>query len=299
MSFITAIIPSLPDVDKYYVKVCVESLRDSGFDGDVIVVANGTKSMKPFAPLYIRGISKEITIKSQGQCYAVNQAAKMAEPDCRYLFVINSDMYFPPGWDKYLGEYRESRDNEGRPTGNFSDMCLSPNLVEPTNNVGSAKPFLKVGAGFTLEEFDREVADDFIETKVKKIHEQQPNDLLEPGFNLPFIIDIDLWRTVGGYDTRYDPWGSNSDTDLQTLINIAGVTPMRMRDVLVYHFSNKSGTFDGTHQEEWLKNFDYYRQKFGYTRDEEPQADVWYNTNMVLEDKLKFHPEWENKYADS
>ena len=100
MSKITAIIPSLIDVDKEYLQLCVTSLRESGFGGDIIVVANGTKDMNPFRDM--TGITKGITVKRQGQCYAVNQGAKMVEGDCKYLFVINSDMYFAPGWDKNI-----------------------------------------------------------------------------------------------------------------------------------------------------------------------------------------------------
>lgn len=277
MSYVSAIIPSLAEVDKNYLKLCVESLRTSGFDGDIIVVTNGGRDMNPIADMGIKGITKHLHTKQQGQCNAVNRGAEAVEGDCKYLFVINSDMYFAPGWDKNL---------------RFDYKCFSPNLVEPTDNNGSADPFLKFSGGYTLDQFQKEMVDGFIERKTDAMRED------EQGFNLPFFIDLQLWRDIGGYDEKYDPWGSNSDTDLQTLINIAGVTPMRLRDVLVYHFSNKSGTFDGTHQEEWQRNFDYYRTKFGYTRDDEPKANVWYNKNMVLEDKLIFHPEWERKYEE-
>lgn len=283
MSRVTAIIPSLVDVDKQYLKVCVESLRASGFDGDITVVMNGSRDMNPLHDCPIEGITKALVTKQQGQCNAVNQGAKMVEGDCKYLFVINADMYFAPGWDKNL---------------RFDYKCFSPNLVEPTNNPGSAAPFLKLDGGFTLDEFNQEVVNENIKNNIHDLQDASKEITEEPGFNLPFFIDIELWRTIGGYDTKYDKWGSNSDTDLQTLINIAGVTPMRLRDVLVYHFSNKSGTFDGSHQEDWQRNFDYYRTKFGYTRDDEPKADVWYNKNMVLENKLIYHPEWAGKYSE-
>ena len=205
----------------------------------------------------------------------------------KYVMVSNDDMYYAPDWDKNLKNYVDLD------TGLFKYLCMSPNLVEPTNNAGSADPFLKCGAYYNIEDFDRETVDKYVKEGIKL--KEKP----EAGFNLPFIINAELWRSIHGYDTAYDPWGSNSDTDLQTKINLAGVTPMRLRDVLVYHFSNKSGTFDGTHQEEWQRNFQYYREKWGYTRDDEPKADVWYNENMILEDKLIYHPEWEGKYVQS
>jgi hypothetical protein len=147
--------------------------------------------------------------------------------------------------------------------------------------------------GYEIADFKKSKVDNYIKNSIKV------GDKPEAGFNLPFIIHAELWRSIQGYDVAYDPWSSNSDTDLQTKINLAGVTPMRLRDVLVYHFSNKSGTFDGTHQDAWQKNFDYYTNKWGYNRDDEPKADVWYNKNMILEEKLIYHPAWEGKYADS
>jgi len=286
MSKITAIIPSLVDVDKKYLKLCVESLRESGFDGDITVVMNGSRDMNPLVDYPIKGITKAIVTRTQGQCGAVNQGAKMVEGDCKYLFVINTDMYFPPGWYEELLRYT----NED---GDFLEKCFSPNLVEPDNNPGSADPFLKCDGGFTLDEFNKELVDGFISE-----HSSSQDNLIEAGFNLPFIIDRQLWNDIGGYDTKYDPWGSNSDTDLQTLINLAGVTPVRLRHLLVYHFSNKSGTFDGTHQEEWNRNFDYYTTKFGFNRDQ-LNSDVWYNKNMLPKDpdEIKFKPEWYGKYS--
>lgn len=282
MSYITAIIPSFVDVDKQYLKVCVESLRTAGFDGDITVVANGTKDMNPLHDCPIKGITKFLVTKQQGQCNAVNQGAKMVEGDCKYLLVSNSDMYYAPGWDKHLSSYQDENHK-------FKYLCMSPNLVEPTNNPGSAEPFLKLDAGFTLDEFKQD--------EVNKFVKKHKDNKVEPGFNLPFIIDIELWRNIGGYDTKYDPWGSNSDTDLQTLINFAGVKPVRLRDVLVYHFSNKSGTFDGSHQDAWQQNWDYYYQKWGFTRDQ-LGSDVWTNKKMLPKNKedIKFQAEWHDKY---
>ena len=289
MSKITAIIPSLVDVDKKYLKLCVESLRESGFDGDITVVANGSRDMNPLHDTPIEGITKFLVTKTQGQCGAVNTGANAAEGDCEYLFIINADMYFAPGWDKNL---------------RFDYPVFSPNLIEPVDNTGSAPPFLKRDWGNNLEDFKKERADigvrsalDTMRARTSGNNEIQPTE--ETGFNLPFFIRRDVWNTIGGYDAKYDPWGSNSDTDLQTRINLAGITPMRLRDVLVYHFSNKSGTFDGSHQEDWQKNWDYFDQKFGFNRDN-LSSDVWYNKDMLPEnlDDCKFQPDWIMKYAD-
>lgn len=254
------VIPSLYEVDGEYLKLCVESLRKSGFGGRIIVVTNGGSQPK----LDIPGISTHLHTRDQGQCGAVNRGAQLV--DAPYMMVSNSDMYYAPGWDKNL---------------RFDYPVFSPNLVEPHNNNGSAPPFLKYSDCFDIGQFNKDDIDLFI-----KLHIDNPtvgDDEPEPGFNLPFFIKADFWRFLGGYDVAYDPWGSNSDTDLQTRINLAGVTPMRLRDVLVYHFSNKTPTFAPENNDFRMNNFTYFKEKFGFDRDE-LNSDVWYNKDMIPTD---------------
>lgn len=273
MNKISVIIPSLYEVDGEYLKLCVESLRATT-DWQIIVVTNGN-SAKPNLD-HIKGISIHLHTRDQGQCVATNIGADVASGD--YLMVSNSDMYYAPGWNNNL---------------RFDHLVFSPNLGEPTNNAGSAPPFLKYDGGLTIEEFEEKkkaTPGIDIDAFIKGVRKDP--DVIgkeEPGFNLPFFIKRNFWQFLGGYDPIYDPWGSNSDTDLQTRINLAGVTPMRLRDVLVYHFSNKSGTFDGTHQEAYQFNLDYFKQKFGFDRDE-LGSDVWYNKDMIPTDpgKIKY-----------
>lgn len=274
---VTAIIPCLPEADKEYMQLCVESLRAT-VDWPIIVVTNGGRTTQPLDKMWVKGKCQYFHVPTQGQCRAVNVGSQMVDPTTEYLFVINSDMYFSPGWNKNL---------------KFKDLVFSPTLVEPTNNPGSAEPFLKFDGGFTLDEFDELRVDKFVKYNLNndKVH--------ETGFNLPFFIRKDVWDTIGGYDEAYDPWGSNSDTDLQTKINLAGITPIRHRDILVYHFSNKSGTFDGSHQDAWQKNWDYFNNKWGFNRDE-LKSDVWRNTDMLPEDidDCLYQPDWMMKYYE-
>jgi len=259
----SVIIPSLYEADGKYLKLCVTSLRESGFQGQIIVVTNGSK-YQPKLPF--GGVSVHLHTRDQGQCRATNIGAQVATGD--YLMVSNSDMYYAPGWDKHL---------------RFDYPVFSPNLVEPTNNHGSADPFLKVDGGFTIDEFNKQAVDEEIKTIIK-LHEAEGTKLSEPGFNLPFFIKRDLWDLLEGYDIGFDPWGSNSDTDLQTRINEAGVTPMRLRDVLVYHFSNKTDTFKPENDAFRMHNFEYFKEKHGFDRDE-LGSDVWYNKDMLPKDK--------------
>lgn len=277
---VSVVIPSLYKVDGEYLKLTVESLRATT-DWDITVVTNGTPTNEPLIP-EIKGITRRLHTRDQGQCIATNIGAQQVSPDTDYIFISNSDMYYAPGWNRNLF---------------FGSMkCFSPNLIEPTDNNGSADPFLKLDAGFTLAEFDKEKVDKFVAEYDALMN--QP--LHEKGFNLPLFIRKDVWDALGGYDTVYDPWGSNSDTDLQTALNVAGITPMRLRDVLVYHFSNKSGTFDGTHQDFYQHNLEYFKEKWGFDRDE-LGSDVWYNKDMLPKDpeQIKFKPEWAGRFKDA
>lgn len=271
---ISVIIPTL-EKNKDYLKLCVESLR-AMVDWDIIVVSNGSKTTYDLDDVF--GISKRYHTSQQGQCHATNIGVKQAEPDSDYIMVSNDDMYYAPGWNKNLS---------------FTHPVFSPNLVEPTDNRGSALPFLKVDGGYTLDKFDQKAVDKFIKFTVNREAKKS-----EVGFNLPFFIKKDLWDTIEGYDENYDPWGSNSDTDLQMKIELAGVTPRRVRDVLVYHFSNKSGTFEPENQGFWQNNWDYLTEKWGFNRDQ-LGSDPWYCKNMLPEDKkqIKFEPTWAGSYG--
>lgn len=269
---VAVVIPSLYEVDGDYLELCVESLRQS-VDWPIIVVTNGS-NIKP--ELDIEGVTKHLHISTQGQCRAVNVGVQSVPEDSEYVLISNSDMYYAPKWAEHL---------------RFEHPVFSPNLMEPVDNAGSAPPFLKEDGGLTLKEFKK----DHIDGKVKQIAD---TGLVAPenGFNFPFFIRKDVWDEIEGYDEAYDPWGSNGDTDLQTKIAVAGITPMRYLDVIVYHFSNKSGTFDGSHQAEWQQNWDYFTEKWGFNRDSFP-ADVWSHKNMVDWKNLRYKPTWLNKYV--
>lgn len=271
------VIPSLAnETTRPYLELCVRSLRESGFGGQIIVVTNGTKTPEPLPE--IANMCTRLHTRDQGQCNAVNIGVQMVEPNTDYILISNDDMYYAPDWDKKL---------------RFDYSVFSPNLLEPVNNAGSADPFWKFDGGLTIDEFNKEAVDKTIKQITNDhIWNYDKNKTKQTGFNFPLFIKKDLWDFLGGYDTAYDPWGSNGDTDLQTRINLAGVTPMRLRDVLVYHFSNKSGTFDGTHQDYYQNNIDYFKSKFGFDRDE-LGSDVWYNKDMLPTDpdKIKYHQE--------
>lgn len=289
---VAVIIPSLAHVTRDYLKVCVESLRATT-NWDIIVVSNGTPHKPDLSDIY--GITNHLHTRDQGQCNAVNIGLQFVSPDTDYVLVTNDDMYYAPGWDTYLYETYKESDDDGNEVEKkrFKNLVFSPNLVEPTNNAGSAPPFLKADGGFTLDEFKKDVVDEYIAEHAKNYEGKLGH---EPGFNLPFFVRKDIMQTIGGYDVKYDPWGSNSDSDIQAKFHLAGLQTRRERDVLVYHFSQKSGTFDGSHQELWQRNWDYFTNKWGFNRDM-LGSDVWYSKDLISEELLKYKPEWKDKYV--
>lgn len=257
---VAVVIPSLYEKDAEYLKLAVESLRAT-VDWPIYVVTNGSAPKPKLDHIY--GITSHLHTEAQGQCVATNYGAQIVPSNTEYIFISNSDMYYAPGWNDNL---------------TFDYPLFSPNLLEPNNNHGSAAPFLKVDGGFTLDEFNKELVDAFVA--------DHKDEVEEAGFNLPLFIRKDLWDLLGGYDINYDPWGSNSDTDLQTRANLAGVIPVRLRDVLVYHFSNKTPTFAPENDAFRMNNFEYFRDKFGFDRDE-LGSDVWFNKDMIPKDESK------------
>lgn len=268
---ITIVIPSLhPDyhhLTKNALTICLESLRES-FSGEIKIAYNGEGSGFP-----------------QGQCNATNRVVK--EVTTPWVLISNNDQVYSPGWfEKFTGVVE-----------NNGFLCASPNLVEPRKG---APPFIEKfcgGAGVvgSPPDFNKQCFLDFEqEHKVHINNSSLPTtEHIEDGFNLPFLIRKDVWDTIGGYDEAYDPWGSNSDSDLQYKIMVAGITPKRIRSVLVYHFSNTSGTFHPSHQAAWQKNFSYFTEKWGFQRANSPQ--IWYKPEIP--ETIKFKPEWRDKHA--
>lgn len=281
---VTIVIPTLAnELSTQALKFTLASIYET-FDGPYIVSENGDANYKWKNEILSEAWPyKDLKIKTQGQCHATNEAAKEVTTD--WMLVANDDMIFPPGWFEKFTEVVD----------NFGLLVASPNLVEPRKG---APPFIEkfcggVGTVGADPDFDKQCFLDFVDNY--KEHENRPiENIVEDGFNLPFLIRKDVWDTVGGYDEKYDPWGSNSDSDLQYKIMLAGITPKRVRSTLVYHFSNTSGTFHPDNQSSWNKNWEYFKEKWGFERGSSP--DIWYKP--VIPEKNIFHPEWEGKYEN-
>lgn len=263
-SDVTIIIPHLGSTkeQEYSLDKCLASLKRTVPECNIIVSKNGPDCAH-------KGDVR--TYGDQGQCKAVNSAADQSHTP--WLFITNDDMIYAPGWfAKLAGE------------ANLNRLCLSPNLVEPRRG---APPFLEFFAGGAGGDFDEAKWLDYAsypETDYK----------VEEGFNLPFLIRRDLWDTIEGYDVNYDPWGSNGDSDLQYKIYLAGAKTWRVRNSLVYHFSQTSGTAHPDNRAYWEKNWHYFIDKWGMERKSSP--DIWYSKDLIDYAYLQYHPTWEATY---
>lgn len=266
---VTMIIPHLgnsPETE-YALENCLESLKD--FKGEVIVVHNGRNDCK-------HGSACSMHLDYQGQCRATN--AVVAVTNTPWIMVSNDDMIYQEGWFERLTDFSWFGEKE--------PLCVSPMLVEPRDG---APTFYKYFCGGAGGDFDKIKWIDF----AKNWHVATPGKWRN-GFNLPFLIRRDLWDIVGGYDINYDPWGSNSDSDLEYKIKLAGVQPYQNMNSIVYHFSQTSGTFNPEFRSYWERNWAYFIQKWGFPRTDNG---IWEASFEIPNEGRLFRPKWEGKYA--
>ena len=188
--------------------------------------------------------------------------------------ISNDDMIFPPGWfEKLTSLIRD-------------EVCISPQLVEPRSG---APTFITHFCGGAGGDFDKQKFIDFAAN--------HSDHRIRTGFNLPFLMKRELWDLVGGYDIDYDPWGSNSDSDLEYKIRLTGTQPYQNTNCLVYHFSQTSGTFEPRNQGAWQKNWQYFIDKWGFPRTDNG---IWEaNFGIPQPPVRKFVPWWAGFYGKS
>jgi len=298
---LTVIIPSLSDDETYdHLENCILSLSLYSPDVKIIVALNGPDPVFPMSRPALTVIKE--SSNPQGQCRAVNWA--LGYVDTKYVMVSNDDMIFSPGW---LPPMMEAVDKH---------LCVSPNLVE--SGCG-AEPFSRLDCGHEANDFDWTKWEQWVPEMVER-------GVVEHGFNLPFMTQTVIFKTIGGYDEFYDPYSSNSDPDVMHSMMLAGIQPHRVRDSLVYHFSMQSGDPHAEDDPEgkrikyadWRKNWSYFPQKWGFERD--GRGNIWYaggkngtrvptkKRPYVFEgaagagkhpgkDWLEYNPKWKGKYG--
>ena len=242
---------------------CLISLKETAPDIKALVAVNGTRCVKHR--------DSDLFIKEQGQCKAVN--AVVATVNTPWIFVTNDDMVYSPGWWERLNASRLDR------------LCISPRLVEPRKG---APTFIEYFCGGAGGDFDKQKFLDFV-----KDNTSGPATVVH-GFNLPYLINKELWDLVGGYDINYDPWGSNGDSDLEYKIKLAGIQPFQSNYCFVYHFSQTSGTFLTENDSFRFRNYAYFKEKWGFDRTDDG---IWEaNFEIPKPPERIYQPLWEEFY---
>lgn len=220
---------------------------------------------------------KFMILEEQGQCKAVNAA--IATCNTPWFFITNDDMVYPPGWFEKL--------TKPLPTGS-QPLAVCPKLIEPRPGAPLFDVYFCGGAG---GDFDKQKFLNYAKSM---------EDIIAPvegyfrtGFNFPLLINYNLWNLVGGYDVNYDPWGSNSDSDLEYKIILAGIQPMQNSECLVYHFSQTSGTFEPKNDSFRHRNYAYFKEIWGFERTDNG---IWEASFPIptKEEGRTFLPWWEN-----
>jgi hypothetical protein len=301
---VTIIIPHLGETkeQEYAFNECIASLRESTPEIRIVVAKNGGSCPHP----------RDVRVVAQGQCKAVNAA--VAITNTPWIMISNDDMIYAPGWfeklveplgQKYLMNAKSELSEEdliARPhsfipvdhNSNIKKieeiLCISPMLVEPRPGAPTFETYFCGGAGgdFNKQEWLRFASGWDLNVK-------RPRVVVRTGFNLPFLIRRDLWDLVGGYNINYDPWGSNSDSDLEYKIRLAGVQPYQNTNCVVYHFSQTSGTFEPRNQGYWGKNFAYFKETWGFERTDKGIWEANFPMPTIAEGRI-FQPWWEGFY---
>lgn len=247
--------PTKPD-NWLWLNKCVHSIKkNSKEDHEIIVVTNnGVK-----VDCSIEGI-RQIHTEGQGQCVAVNMGVREASNE--YVMIIDEDMVFPTNWEELIEKAKEV------------EFC-SGNLMEKSGS------FLNNDCG-RLEDFNEE--------KFEQDTLRLKEDRWENGFGFPLICKKSFWEMIEGYDERYDPWGSNCDSDLEYKVMLTGVMPRRWRGVLFYHFAQISGTFFPEQHNFWQKNIRQFEEKWNLRRADAPW--IWSCDFKIEKNRLGYKPNW-------
>ena len=263
---ISIIIPVYAKTDKGFVKLCLESIHKySKEKHEIIVCVNPALNIEGYEDLPATYV---IASDIQGQWHANNVMVRKASNE--WIMLIDDDTVLPSNWEEIF-EHLESD-------------VVSMNCMEPDRfGRGYAPPFVKCDCGTTPDTFDW--------VKFEKMALELREEKMESGNSYPFLFKKSLWEKIGGWDERYDPWGSNGDSDWLYQCVLAGVEPLRWRGVFAYHISQISGTFTLPEADDYLaRNRSMFEKKWGIVRLGSP--DIWYAKLNLPNPNLRFKPSW-------
>ena len=204
-----------------YLQACLGSLaRHSAFRHQVVLHVNdGSDGTLDFARQ--NGFAFTHSPENIGICHAMNAARALVKT--RYLFYVNDDMVFLPGWDTALWDAVREIGHE--------DFFLSATMIEPYPT--NSKPVIaEKNYGGDTERFD--------EAGLLRDYRSFEKADWSGATRPPNLVPVRLWDLVGGYGTELSP-GFYSDPDFSAKLWAAGVREFRgVGASRVYHFVSKS-----------------------------------------------------------
>ncbi|MCC6251160.1 MAG: glycosyltransferase family 2 protein [Bacteroidia bacterium] len=203
-----------------YLKLCVNSIKkNSAHQHQIIVHVNdgsdGTLD-------YIKEEQIEYTYSADniGICYAVNQAAALAQHD--YIVYMNDDMYVCPLWDKYIIEEIQKLPDD--------DFMFSGTLIEPRDTGNLC--VINANFGNNISNFN--------EKQLLENYRSFSKSDWQGSAWPPTIVSKTKWNMVGGYSIEFSP-GMSSDDDFAMKMWQSGCRIFKgISKSRIYHFQAKS-----------------------------------------------------------
>lgn len=178
-----------------YLKICVDSIeKNSVLDNELCICVDGSTD-GTLQWLDMKGLPYTAR-ENRGAFSAWNECAKLATKD--YVFVSEDDFYHCPNWDIRLAEWLQHMSD---------DVVLGPQLIEPFRG---SYVYYDCGDGPWGKPFDESKLQQWVEQHSRHKYVKQP-------FLMP-LLKLSDWRSVGGFDERYDPCASGM-RDLQMKIH--------------------------------------------------------------------------------
>lgn len=197
-----------------YLKLCLKGLHKySSMENEVLIHVDGSTDG---TVEWLEENAFEFTRSEWTGIYSGwnNAAERAAKP---YMILFSDDMFVSPNWDINLLEWCGE------------DKVIVPRLVEP--EPGSYPPPCDCGRG----------PGSFNESKFIKYAEKiSGKELTSQSFGA-YCIPTEKFRSVGGFDTRFNPSGVGSlDLALSIATKFRNVKFYEAGDVIFYHFQSKA-----------------------------------------------------------
>tara|TARA_Y100000590_G_scaffold411380_1_gene505362 strand:- start:542 stop:1408 length:867 start_codon:yes stop_codon:yes gene_type:complete len=200
-----------------YVKLCIDSIKkNSSLKHEIIVHSNiGSDGTNDY--LLRNNIKHTISKENIGLCSGINKAAKLSTTN--YILYSHDDMYFCPGWDKYLLDEVKTIGHE--------KFYLSGTMIQPLG--GS---HITLNSGVDIDSFD--------ENKLLNNYKDYNYFDHQGSHFAPHLVTKKIWNLVGGFSEEFNP-AIGSDPDFNMKLWNNGVRIFKgINNFKVYHFGGQT-----------------------------------------------------------